>query len=210
MRADKVEKAGFLRVRVFIDFWNFSLSLRSRDKEFRADWHQIGKVFAHKAGEIVDANLPVSYEAAHVYGSYDPDSEKDRRLGNWFKNTLNRIPGVHAVLKDRQKVKSPPRCPACRESISHCPKCNADMRGTQEKGIDTTIVTDMIMLALAEAYDVAVLVSSDRDFVPVAEFLQTRGVKVIHGSFPPVGIELSQKCWGNFEIPKLMPKFKQK
>ena len=81
------------------------------------------------------------------------------------------------------------------------------MLGTQEKGIDTAIVTDMIKLAWADAYDVAVIVSSDRDFVPVAEFLQTRGIRVIHGSFPPLGIELSQKCWGNFEIPKLMPLF---
>ena len=34
---------------------------------------------------------------------------------------------------------------------------------------------------------VAVLVSSDRDFVPVAEFLETRGIKVIRGAFPPKG-----------------------
>ena len=198
-----------LRVCVFVDYWNFSLSLRRRDREFRADWYQVGRIFANKAGQIINSDLPVSYEAMHVYGSYDPDSEKDQRFGNWFQNTLNRIPGVHAVLKERQKIKTPPKCPACQEPISVCPKCNSDMRGTQEKGIDTTIVTDMIKLAWAEAYDAAVLVSSDRDFIPVAEFLQTRSIKVIHGAFPPMGVELSQKCWGNFEIPKLMPMFQR-
>lgn len=59
------------------------------------------------------------------------------------------------------------------------------MRGTEEKGIDTLIVTDMIRLAWADACDVAVLVSSDRDFILVAKFLQPRGIKVIHASFPP-------------------------
>jgi uncharacterized LabA/DUF88 family protein len=81
------------------------------------------------------------------------------------------------------------------------------MRGTEEKGVDTRIVTDMISLAWANAYDVAVIVSSDRDFVPVAEFLQTKGIKVIHASFPPKGSELSQKCWGNFPVPALMTAF---
>lgn len=40
------------------------------------------------------------------------------------------------------------------------------MRGTQEKGVDVRIATDMITLAGADDYDVAVLVSSDADFVP--------------------------------------------
>jgi uncharacterized LabA/DUF88 family protein len=84
------------------------------------------------------------------------------------------------------------------------------MRGSEEKGVDTSIVKDMISLAWVDAYDVAVLVSADRDFVPVAEFLQTKGIKVVHGAFPPKGSDLSQKCWGNFDVTKLMPKFQLK
>ena len=82
------------------------------------------------------------------------------------------------------------------------------MRGTEEKGVDTRIVTDMISLAWSDAYDVTVLVSADRDFVPVAEFLQTKGIKVVHGCFPPKGSQLSQKCWGNLNLIKLMPSFR--
>ena len=58
------------------------------------------------------------------------------------------------------------------------------------------MATDMISVAWADTYDIAVLVSSDRDFVPVAEFLESRGIKVIHGAFPPTGAHLTQKCWG--------------
>ena len=56
---------------------------------------------------------------------------------------------------------------------------------------------------------IAVLVSADRDFVPVAEFLQNEGLKVVHGCFPPKGSHLSQKCWGNLNITKMMPAFKR-
>ena len=51
------------------------------------------------------------------------------------------------------------------------------MRGTEEKGVDVRMATDMISLAWADNYDTAVLVSLDRDFVPVAEFLETRGIE---------------------------------
>lgn len=83
------------------------------------------------------------------------------------------------------------------------------MRGTEEKGVDTRIATDMIKLAWVNDYDVAVLLSSDRDFVPVVEFLSTRGIKTIHGAFPPFGASLSQSCWGNLRIPDIMPKLRR-
>lgn len=50
------------------------------------------------------------------------------------------------------------------------------MRGTEEKGIDVRMAADMIKLVWVNNYDVAGLVSSDADFVPVAEFLETRGM----------------------------------
>ena len=54
-----------------------------------------------------------------------------------------------------------------RVRVRECPRCNGDMRGTEEKGIDTRIATEMISLAWVKNYDVAILVSSDHDFVPV-------------------------------------------
>ena len=47
------------------------------------------------------------------------------------------------------------------------------MRGTDEKGVDVRMATDTIKLAWVDNHDVAVLVPSDADFVPVAEFLET-------------------------------------
>ena len=81
------------------------------------------------------------------------------------------------------------------------------MRGTQEKGIDTRIAADLVSLAWEGAYDVAVLVSADQDFVPAAEYLQNKGIKVIHAGFPPNGMLLRQKCWGTVDIPKFREEF---
>ncbi|MCY4047356.1 MAG: hypothetical protein OXF42_04515 [Candidatus Dadabacteria bacterium] len=76
MSADTAEEKKPLRVRVFIDFWNFSLSLKDKNQDFKTDWHLVGRVLADEAGQIIDAGLPVSFEAMHVYGSYDPASKK--------------------------------------------------------------------------------------------------------------------------------------
>ena len=67
----------------------------------------------------------------------------------------------------------------------------------------------MIKLAWVDNYDVAVLLSSDKDFVPVVEFLSTRGIKTIHAAFPPQGSMLSQHCWGNISIPNTMKQFRR-
>ena len=71
---------------------------------------------------------------------------------------------------------------------------------TVEKGIDTAIVTDMISLAWENAWEVAILVSSDRDFIPLVEFLTNKGLKVINAHFPPKGMDLARHCWGSFDL----------
>lgn len=169
------------------------------------DWSVIGPLFATEAGKIVGNTS--GFEAMHVYGSTDPAKSQDVKLRNWFTNWLDKQPGVHVTLLDRQKKKAYPKCPHCQAEVTHCASCGGDMRGTEEKGVDTRMVADMISLAWADAYDVAVLVSADRDFVPVAEFLQTKGIKVIHGAFPPNGSILSQKCWASLDLTNLMPRF---
>ena len=84
------------------------------------------------------------------------------------------------------------------------------MRGTEEKGVDTRIATDMVSLAWVNNYDVATLVSADRDFIPVVEFLNTRGIKVRHGSFPYSASQLTSTCWGSINIPSLMSQFRRR
>ena len=198
-----------IRVRVFVDFWNFSLELRRQEASFLTDWTKIGPLFASESAKLIDPTVLSTFEGMHVYGSFDPSKPQDTKLRNWFANTLDKMPGVHVVLLERQRKRSYPKCPTCQNEAVECVACGGDMRGTEEKGVDTRIVADMISLAWANAYDAAVLVSADRDFVPVADFLQTKGIKVVHGAFPPNGNHLSQRCWGSINVTKLMPAFKR-
>jgi uncharacterized LabA/DUF88 family protein len=80
----------------------------------------------------------------------------------------------------------------------------------EEKGIDTAIVTDMIRLAREDAYDVAILVSSDSDFIPAVEFLDQRGLKVIQAGFPPQGHDLAGPSWASFDLYERRREFERR
>ncbi len=55
--------------------------------------------------------------------------------------------------------------------------------GFIEKGIDILLATDMVSLAFRNAYDTAVLVSGDSDYVPVVEEIQALGKRVENATF---------------------------
>ena len=118
-------------------------------------------------------------------------------------------PDIHLAMPNLASICSfIGKCPQCYHVTKACPECGADMRETGEKGVDVRMAADMIKLVWALNYDVAGLASSDTDFVPVAEFLETRGIKVIHGAFPPKGHHLSSCCWGRIDLPKLREEFR--
>ena len=198
-----------IRVKVFVDFWNFQLSINNLDPNFRIDWMQLGSVLARESLRIIAPTANLDYQGMNVYGSYDPRGFRDRRLTNWARNTLDKFAGVQVTMLPRQRKVSPPACPVCHRGVPTCSSCGSDMRGTEEKGVDTRIATDMISLAWVDNYDVATLVSADRDFIPVVDFLNTRGIKVIHGAFPPLGSELTATCWGSIRIPSIIHQFRR-
>jgi len=55
--------------------------------------------------------------------------------------------------------------------------------GYIEKGVDILLATDMVSLAFRNAYDTAILVSGDSDYVPVVEEIQQLGKRVENASF---------------------------
>lgn len=109
------------------------------------------------------------------------------------------FPGLQVVCLER-KLKGPPTCPGCHQRIEYCPHCSAKIVRTLEKGIDAAIVTDMRTLAFEDAWHVAVLVSSDRDFIPVVRYLAEKGHELIHAGPPPRGMDLARACWASIDI----------
>lgn len=196
--------ASAQKIRVFVDFWNLQLSLNQiAPSNYRPDWRKIPQWLADQTKTLVllDPSETLQFEGIHVYISYNSQTQKGRNLHQWAANVLARFPGFHVVCVER-KAKGPPTCPGCHQHIEDCPHCGAKIIRTVEKGIDTAIVTDMITLALEDAWDVAVLVSSDRDFIPAVSYLAKKGHKVIHAGFPPRGMDLARACWASIDIRK--------
>ncbi|MFZ5450360.1 MAG: NYN domain-containing protein [Thermodesulfobacteriota bacterium] len=191
-------------IRVFVDYWNFQLTLNESEakvrgvKEYRfpVDWFGLGRWLADK-GRIMIGASQIDYGGCHIYASYNADEKFYR----WMMNVLNRQPGIIAQCIKRT-TKSFPRCQSCFELITHCPRdgCQAPISATTEKGVDTRIVTDMISLAWQDAYDVAVLASLDADLIPAVNFVQQKGKRVIQAGFPPKGTSLATECWASFDV----------
>lgn len=193
------------RIHTFVDFWNYTISMKTLNNAYSTDWKKFPKILTREAGKLVDEGALAKYAGMNVYGSYN--AQTGQSLKNWAHTVLDAFPGVNADFKPRTKIKSFPNCPACHEKVETCLKCSADMRGTQEKGVDTRIATDLVSMAWEGAYDIAVLVSADQDFVPAAEYLQNKGIKVIHAGFPPKGMLLKQKCWGSIDLTQYSGEF---
>ncbi len=192
-----------------MDFWNLQLGMSKKvGRDFRFDWEKFPRWIVAEASRV--GMFPgVAYAGMHVYASYDSASRRDIGLRNWMRNWLDLQPGIQVVLKER-RPRQAPRCPRCHESIQVCPACGNDLSGTQEKGVDSALVTDMIRLAWEGAYDVAVLVSSDSDFIPAVEYLDSRGFKVIQAGFPPAGASLAAPCWASFDLYRHRSQFERR
>lgn len=193
------------RVKIFIDFWNYELSMKSLEATFKTDWYRIAPALIAEVGRITAPPYGVMNQGTHVYGSYHPVSELP--LHKWATSTLTRIPSFSVTFTKRQKKQSGPFCPACHTECRICHSCGNSMLGYGEKGVDTRIATDMVRYAWEDAYDIALLVSADRDFEPVIDLLKAKGKIVIHGAFPPNGMVLSNASWGRLDIPALRAQF---
>ena len=189
---------------IFIDFWNFQLSVNDRasDPSYKLDWEKLSPFLIAETEKIIGS--PLEFNGTNVYLSYDPKKKTDKGLLGWAKNKLARFPGIRVIVKERQ-TRRPPSCPHCHQAVTNCPHCGGQMVGTIEKGIDTAIVTDMMRLAWEGVLDVAILASSDRDFIPAVTCLQSKSLRVINVLFPPIGAELANTCWASIDMRPHLP-----
>ena len=165
------------------------------------DWRRIPQWLGVAAVRLAvgDPALRLRMDGLNAYMSYNPASAADRKFKTWASNFLDRVPSVQVICKER-KPRYAPQCQSCHQPITVCPHCSAAMAGTVEKGVDVAIATDMIRLAWEESYDYAVLVSSDADYVPAVEFLNSKGRRIIHVGFPPKGMSLAKTCWASLDL----------
>lgn len=188
-----------MRVRIFIDFWNFQLSWNTRyedrDPTPRIPWERVlPDVLTRHAAP------GAQYMGTHVYASVDPSRPADRKLRG-FLHVMNGFEGYEVTVKERKPV-GHLRCPndQCRQPIIHCPHCSQEIRRTVEKGVDSALVVDLIEYGLDNTYDRAILVSGDADFVPSVKLIQRTGKQVVHAFFKGMANELMTACWSHIFV----------
>lgn len=199
------------RTSIFVDFWNFSLQWRNRANGDRIDWPRVPSALLSESErqlQIAGFQDALHLEETLVYASYDED-EAGRRLKGWFDAFLDKQPRFRVTTRLRRSKPRSVYCRACEQSIDKCPHCEEPMRWSPEKGVDTAIVTGLLSLAGESAFDAAILVSSDTDYLPAVEWLQARGFKVINATWANHGHELARACWASFELDAIVPDLRQ-
>jgi len=126
-----------------------------------------------------------------------------------FFNKLRATPLLDLVfgkLVSRKLHRININCPTCnlqKAEELQCPKCEnkvllSNTFKTSEKGVDVSLAIDLLLDALKDKYDVALLFSSDADFCPAIKYiLKELSKEIIYCRFPfPQTGELIQCCSG--------------
>lgn len=193
------------RTRLFIDFWNFSLNWNDRAGDDKIDWTRVPRVLLDEAAKsLIQAGItePLALEETLVYASYNPSTE--RKLKGWLDTFLDKQPSYRVKTRERRATGRRIHCTNCGKDTDSCHHCGHAFTWAPEKGVDTAIVTDLLALAGEDAYDVAVLLSSDADHIPAVEWVQGRGRKVINATWSRHGYDLAKSSWASFELDDLM------
>jgi hypothetical protein len=120
-------------------------------------------------------------------------------------------PLVEAFLKGLELrpgyfVKREPRV----RRTGRCNVCAGEYEYTTEKRVDTRLVADLIHYAANGAYDAAVLVSGDDDFVPAVEAVNALGKQVWVATWSPdeLSSDLRVRCFGHIHLSEGISAFK--
>jgi uncharacterized LabA/DUF88 family protein len=155
------------RVVVFIDSQNTYKG--AREAFFKpADFHTCGNVDPLRLGALLATRRPAGQpkqerdlQQARVYSgaptARDPKgyAAHRRRVAAWRSN------GIEVVERD---LRYPADFPTSKP---------------HEKGIDVSLAIDLVVLAIENAYDVGIVVSSDTDLRPAVDYVRTKGVQAI-------------------------------
>ncbi|MGV8151311.1 MAG: NYN domain-containing protein [Candidatus Woesearchaeota archaeon] len=118
-------------------------------------------------------------------------------LGNLVKRPLHKI-HITCTTCGHQESESL-QCPKCKRQIG----VNSCFRYT-EKGVDVQLATNMLIDALKDSFDKALLISSDADYCPAIKYIVKNCKKeVIYCHFPaPRTNQLIQTCTSDRLITK--------
>lgn len=160
---------------VFIDYQNFNINLKK---------HYLGKQFKAinygALGKEINRLIPLQSEVIKTYVfAYKPCDEL-MQLGfykdyyAWLNNTLKKTPYLE-VIEGRQEIR---KIKGQTFDIN-----NPDTYTTEEKETDINLATHMVAKGFQNAYDIAILVSGDTDYVNVIKTLHNLGKTIVIAHF---------------------------
>ncbi|MBI3635745.1 MAG: NYN domain-containing protein [Candidatus Rokubacteria bacterium] len=171
-----------MKIGIFFDGQNFYRSLLRYDEQLRVDYDRLATWITQAVG-----GPGATFSGAYYYVGVSADAPP---LVEGFLKGLELRPGY--FVKREGRVRRTGRCTAC----------GADYEYTTEKRVDTRLVADLIHYAANDAYDAAVLVSGDDDFVPAVEAVGALGkqVWVATWSAEELSKTLRVKCFGHIHL----------
>jgi len=171
-----------MKICVFIDGQNFYRSLLRFDEALRVDYDKLARWITQAVG-----GSPATFAGAYYYVGVSADAPA---LVEGFLKGLELRPGY--FVKREPRVRRSGRCSACGATYEY----------TTEKRVDTRLVADLIQLAANDAFDAAVLVSGDEDFVPAVEAVNALGkqVWVATWSADELSKDLRVRCFGEIHL----------
>lgn len=145
---------------------------------------------------------------AHYYGSLHPNPDNDTTIAESVSKKI----GFYHMLeyngfktKILQRRKRPFKCT--------CESCKHVTTGERfiEKGVDMALALDVLSLAAANAYDVAIIVSGDFDFRQVIDDVQKQGliVEVAYFRNQPINKELVRLADRFIDLEKIIGKIER-
>ena len=217
----------------FIKTWNAAVHGRERALEHDIDWQMLSQVLLEETGEWLTrarkAPQALLYRGMHVYGTLFEDSyftllETMLRHEQTAPNKLSLPIRLRKETIDKwreeneqhkveltQQISNVTGCvmvPIYRrtpreDQLSSCQYTAGGIPIAPEKMLDTFIATDLIGDATFDAYDIALIVSEDSDFVPAVEFVQEmRNKQVIHVGFGGHSNDLRAACRHRVDLAK--------
>jgi uncharacterized LabA/DUF88 family protein len=179
-----------MKVCVFFDGQNFYRSLLRYDESLRVDYDRLAQWITQAVG-----GPPAVFGGAYYYAGVSSDAPQ---VVEGFLKGLELRPGY--FVKREPRVRRTGRCHACGGEYDY----------TTEKRVDTRLVADLIHYAANDAYDAAVLVSGDDDFVPAVEAVNALGkqVWVATWSAEELSKDLRVRCFGHIHLSEGVAAFR--
>lgn len=200
-----------MRVNLYIDYWNFQATMWDQlPKRSRIAWKDLCAETVRVAREFNPAWKDMTPGTTYVFASRPPEgamlSDNDKKNLDF----LNRIHGDGLVVSiaHRKWKNGAVRCntPACHHEIDTCPICRKALTRSEEKGVDASLFTKIVGDVVDGHTEAVIIASQDTDMVPIAAFLEERGIPVINLGFQDGGNTLAETCSALVTLQEIFPK----